>query len=66
MANSFIKSEIVGRKKQFVVIETNSELVLARKKDYNETKKIAGFINKGGAFAGHTPPFIVRHLQNKS
>jgi hypothetical protein len=65
MANCYIKTEVVKRKKQFLVIEPESELVLKRLISYDEAKKFAKHVNKGGAFAGHTPPFMVRDLQKK-
>lgn len=59
MANCYIKTEQVSKKKkQFLVVEPKSEIALKRFKEYTEAKKLAGHINKGGAFAGHTPPFM--------
>lgn len=63
MANSFIKKDKATGK--FNLIEVGFDLVLESYDTYEAARRSAKFINSGGAFAGHTPPFILKKAKKK-
>ena len=63
MANVFIKSN-KAKNKKFKIIEESSKLELKVFSDYNEARAFARVQNKGGGFAGHTPPFMLKSVKD--
>lgn len=63
MANYFIKSDKVNKK--YIVIENSYQLPIKSFSTYNEARKLAGHLNNGGGFAGHTPPFVLKSVAHE-
>lgn len=63
MAHAYIKKDKTTGK--FNLIESEFEQILAIHETYESARKQAKFVNNGGAFAGFTPPFILRKVKTK-
>ena len=52
--------KIQNENKEFLVLETKTDLIIGKFKEQSEAKKLLRHLNLGGCFDGFTPTFFLK------